>query len=131
MKIKYEFVTGEKVYVDVNEEFEEIMLELDNELKNNNRKETEKHKSLSLSDRNIELADLNSDVFEEVVKNINKDKLYKAISDLKPYEKELIHNLYLRKCTLTLSAYAKVLGVNENVIRKQLANIKNKLRNLL
>lgn len=131
MKIKYEFVTGEKVYVDVNEEFEEIMLELDNELKNNNRKETEKHKSLSLSDRNIELADLNSDVFEEVVKNINKDKLYKAISDLKPYEKELIHNLYLRKCPLTLSAYAKVLGVNENVIRKQLANIKNKLRNLL
>lgn len=131
MKIKYEFVTGEKVYVDVNEEFEEIMLELDNELKNNNRKETEKHKSLSLSDRNIELADLNSDVFEEVVKNINKDKLYKAISDLKPYEKELIHNLYLRKCPLTLSDYAKVLGVNENVIRKQLANIKNKLRNLL
>ena len=131
MKIKYEFVTGEKVYVDVNEEFEEIMLELDNELKNNNRKETEKHKSLSLSDRNIELADLNSDVFEEVVMNINKDKLYKAISDLKPYEKELIHNLYLRKCPLTLSVYAKVLGVNENVIRKRLTNIKNKLRNLL
>lgn len=131
MKIKYEFVTGEKVYVDVNEEFEEIMLELDNELKNNNRKETQKHKSLSLSDRNIELADLNSDVFEEVVKNINKDKLYKAISNLRPYEQRLLHNLYLRKCPLTLSDYAKVLGVTENVIQKQLTNIKNKLRNLL
>lgn len=131
MKIKYEFVTGEKVYIDVNEEFGEIMLELDNELKNNNHRETEKHKSLSLSDRNIEIADLNSDIFEEAVKNINKDKLYKAISDLKPYEQELLHSLYLRKCPLTLSAYAKVLGVTEDVIRKRLTNIKNKLRNLL
>ena len=129
MKIKYEFVTGEKVYIDVNEEFGEIMLKLDNELKNNNRKETEKHKSLS--DRNIEITDLNSDVFETVIKKINKDKLYKAISDLKPYEKELIHNLYLKKCPLTLSGYAKALGVTEDVIRKRLTNIKNKLRNLL
>lgn len=129
MKIKYEFVTGEKVYIDVNEEFGEIMLKLDNELKNNNRKETEKHKSLS--DRNIEITDLNSDVFETVIKKINKDKLYKAISDLKPYEKELIHNLYLKKCPLTLSDYAKALGITEDVIRKRLTNIKNKLRNLL
>ena len=52
MKIEYKFVTGEKVYVDVNEEFKDIMIELDNELKNNNRRETRRHESLDLLDKN-------------------------------------------------------------------------------
>ncbi len=51
MKIEYKFVTGENVRIDVTGELEAIMLELDNELKNNNRKETRRHESLSLFDK--------------------------------------------------------------------------------
>ena len=51
MKIEYKFVTGEKVHIDVTGELEAIMIELDNELKNNNRKETRRHESLSLFDK--------------------------------------------------------------------------------
>ena len=54
MKIEYRFVTGEKTAIEINGDFEEIILELDKEEYNCNRKETRRHKSLSLSDKSIE-----------------------------------------------------------------------------
>ena len=53
MKIEYKFVTGEDVSIEVYGEFEEIMLELDKNLKNNDRKETRRHESLDLFDKNL------------------------------------------------------------------------------
>lgn len=84
MKIEYKFVTGEKVYVDVNEEFKDIMLELDNKLKNNNRRETRRHESLDLLDKNEKNADIPVDILGDVCRNLDKDKLYGAIAKLKP-----------------------------------------------
>ena len=131
MKIEYKFLNGEKVYIDVDEKFGKIIRKLDNELKNNNRKETRRHESLSLLDNDSISIDPHSDVCDKVIKKIDIDKLYKAISNLKPKEQKLLHNLYLRKCPLTQSAYAKVLGVTENAIQKRLSKIRNKLKNLL
>ena len=34
MKIKYKFVTGERVEIEVNDEFSEIMIELESKLEN-------------------------------------------------------------------------------------------------
>ena len=131
MKIEYRFVTGEKTAIEINGDFEEIILELDKEKYNCNRKETRRHKSLSLSDKCIENMSISSDICDDVFKNFDKEKLPNPISRLKPNEQELLHNLYLRKCPLTQSAYAKVLGVTENAIQKRLSKIRNKLKNLL
>ena len=79
MKIEYRFVTGEKAAIEINGDFEEIILELDKEEYNCNRKETRRHKSLSLSDKWIENMSISSDICDDVFKNVDKEKLHNAI----------------------------------------------------
>ena len=91
MEIEYKFVTGEKIHIEVYGEFEEIMLELDKNLKNNDHKETRRHESLSLFDKDENNMDANVDVYEDVIKSLDRDELYYAIQKLKPKEQELLH----------------------------------------
>ncbi len=128
MKIEYKFVTGENVSVEVYGEFEEIMLELDKSLKNNGRKETRRHENLDLLDKDERTTDITTDVFEDVLKNLDKDKLYDAIAELKPQEQELIHKLYLDSNLMTQTRYAEILGITENAVQLRLAKIKKKLK---
>lgn len=95
MKIKYTFVNGEETSVEVYDDFEEIILDLDRDLKNNNRKETRRHESLNLLDSDKQSIATNTDVYSQTLKNLDKDKLYAAIAKLKPQEQELLRNLYL------------------------------------
>ena len=131
MKIEYKFVTGEDVSIEVYGEFEEIMLELDKNLKNNDRKETRRHESLDLFDKDERNSDITVDILGDVCRSFDKDKLYDAIAKLKPQEKELIHNLYLDKNPMTQAEYAKELNISYIVLRKRLERIRRKLSNFL
>ena len=131
MKIEYKFVTGENVSVEVHGEFEEIMLELNNNLKNNDRKEMRRHESLDLLDKDIKSMDATTDILGDVCRNLDKDKLYAAIAKLKPQEQELIHKLYLDRNPMTQAKYSEMLGITENAVRKRLSKIKIKLQQLL
>lgn len=51
-----------------------MMHELDNDLKNNDLNETEKHESLSLFYKSAEMGDITSDVLDEVLENFYKEK---------------------------------------------------------
>lgn len=128
MEIEYKFVTGEKIHIEVYGKFEEIMLELDKNLKNNDRKETRRHESLSLFDKDENNTDANVDVYEDVIKNLDRDRLYYAIQKLKPHEQDLIHKLYLDKQNMTQAEYAKIVGITENAVRKRVAKIKIRLK---
>ena len=127
MKIEYKFVTGENVSVEVYGEFEEIMLKLDKSLKNNDRKETRRHKSLDLLKENEQMAN----IFGDICRNFNNSKVYDAIAKLKPQEQELIHKLYLDRNPMTQAQYSEMLGITENAVRKRLSKIKIKLQQLL
>ncbi len=131
MEIEYKFVNGEKVYIEVYGEFEEIMLELDKNLKNNDRKETRRHESLSLFDKDENNIDVNMDVYEDVIKSLDRDRLYYAIQKLKPKEQELLHNLYLCKNPISQIELAKIKNVSVGSIKMQLQRIKAKLKKLL
>lgn len=131
MKIKYKFVTGEDISIEVYGEFEEIMLELDKNLKNNNRKESRRHENLSLFDKDENNTDANVDVYEDVIKSLDRDRLYYAIQKLKPYEQDLIHKLYLDKHPMTQAEYAKILGITENAVKQRVKWLRNKLKKLL
>ncbi len=131
MEIEYKFATGEKVYVEVYGEFEEIMLELDKNLKNNNRKETRRHESLNEVEKSLKNVDESFDVYEEVLKRLDEDKLYSAIAKLKPSEQELIYKLYLDKKPIAQVKYAQILGITENAVQLRLAKIKKKLKSLM
>ena len=131
MKIEYRFVTGEKAAIEINGDFEEIILELDKEEYNCNRKETRRHKSLSLSDKSIENMSISSDICDDVFKNIDKEKLHNAIPLLKPDEQELINKIYLNKANLSISDYAKLANVSQNSIKQRLKRIRQKLKSFI
>lgn len=131
MKIEYRFVTGEKTAIEINGDFEEIILELDKEEYNCNRKETRRHKSLSLSDKSIENMSISSDICDDVFKNFDKEKLHNAISLLKPDEQELLHKVYLDLDKINITKYANSLGVKPTVLWKRLERIRKKLKNIL
>lgn len=124
MKIEYKFVTGENVSVEVYGKFEEIMIELDKNLKNNDRKETRRHKSLDLLKENEQMAN----IFGDICRNFNNSKVYDAIAKLKPQEQELIHKLYLDRNPMTQAQYSEMLGITENAVQLRLAKIKKKLK---
>ena len=113
MKIEYRFVTGEKVTAEISDKFKDVVIKLDKEEYNCNRKETRRHKSLSLSDKSIENMSLSSDICDDISKNIDKEKQNNAISRLKPNEQELLHNLYLNDKPITQKEYANILHINE------------------
>lgn len=131
MKIEYKFVTGEDVSIEVYGEFEEIMIELDKNLKNNDRKEMRRHESLDLLDKDEKNADITTDVLEDVLKNLDKDKLYDAIAKLKPEEQELIHKLYLSKSPMTQEQYAKYIGTKVKSVQEKSRRIRRKLEVLM
>lgn len=131
MEIKYTFVNGEETSIEVYGDFEGIILELDRDLKNNNRKETRRHESLSLLDSGKQSITTNTDVYSQTLKTLDKDKLYAAIAKLKPQEQELLRNLYLSDKPMTQKQYASVLGITENAVRKRLAKIRLKLKKSL
>ena len=131
MKIEYRFVTGEKVTAEISDEFKDVVIELDKEEYNCNRKETRRHKSLSLSDKNIENISISSDICDDVFKNFDKEKLHNAIPLLKPDEQELINKIYLNKSKLSILNYAKLANVSQNAIKQRLKRTRKKLKSFI
>ena len=131
MKIEYRFVTGEKVTAEISDEFKDVVIKLDKEEYNCNRKETRRHKSLSLSDKCIENMSISSDICDDVFKNFDKEKLHNTISRLKPNEQELLHNLYLNDKPITQKEYANILHINEKSVQEKSRRIRKKLKKFL
>lgn len=131
MEIKYTFVNGEETSIEVYGDFEEIILELDRDLKNNNRKETRRHESLSLLDSYKQSIATNTDVYSQTLKNLDKDKLYAAISKLSPSEQDFIEKTFLQNKPVTYTEYAKSIGVKVDTLYQKMWRIKKKLIHLL
>ena len=131
MEIKYTFVNGEETSIEVYGDFEGIILELDRDLKNNNRKETRRHESLSLLDSDKQSIATNTDVYSQTLKNLDKDKLYTAIAKLSPNEQDFIKKVFLQNRPVTYTEYAKSIGVKVDTLYQKMWRIKKKLIYLL
>lgn len=130
MLIKYKFLDGEKIEINVSDKIGKRILQIENEIKNNNRRETRRHQSL-IEDRADLIADESINIEEKFLKQNDVDKLHKAISKLKPSEQEIIHKLYLDKHPMTQAEYAKILGITENAVKQRVKWLRNKLKKLL
>lgn len=131
MEIKYKFINGEETSIEVYGDFEEIILDLDRDLKNNNRKETRRHESLNLLDSDKQSIATNTDVYSQTLKNLDKDKLYAAIAKLKPQEQELLRNLYLSDKPMTQRQYANISNIKEKSVQEKSRRIRKKLKELI
>jgi len=131
--IEYKFVTGEKVSFnfEIEGELEAEFLEFEHSQKLVDRKETRRHESLSLFDKDSKNKDIGANIHGKVIRAINKDKLYAAISKLKPIEQELLKKLYLTANPISQTQYAAKLGIKEKSVQEKSRRIRRKLENLI
>ncbi len=71
------------------------------------------------------------DVYEDVIKSLDRDKLYYAIQKLKPHEQKLIHKLYLDRQPMTQEQYANYLGIKVKSVQEKSRRIRKKLQILI
>lgn len=90
-------------------DFEKIILELDRNLYNNNRRETRRHISLGELDEDKQNFINNYINLEKyILIKISRETLYKAITQLRPDKQKLLHSLYLSNNPMAQKQYADV-----------------------
>ena len=62
------------------------------------------------------ITDESINIENDVLQKFEIDKLYDAMSKLKPPEQKLIHKLYLDKQLMTQAEYAKYLNIKETSV---------------
>ena len=129
MEIEYIFVNGEKATVEVSGDFEKIILELDRNLYNNNHAETRRHISLSVFNEDKKVfTDIETDFEEQLSNQVDEEILYRALSKLKPDDRQLINKIYLSENKISMTEYATSMGIKSAALWKRLERIRKKLK---
>ncbi len=129
MKISYEFVTGEVSEVEVDERLGGMLLDLDRQQYNNDKKETRRHVSLAGMDYEGELFVSAEDTEGEAVRREDMAWLYSAMEILSPAQRELLEKVYFEERKIT--DIAREEGVSEAAIRNRLKKIYSRLKKFL
>ncbi len=129
MKITYEFVTGEVSEVEVDERLGGMLLDLDRQQYNNDKKETRRHVSLAGMDYEGELFVSAEDTEGEAVRREDMAWLYSAMEILSPAQRELLEKVYFEERKIT--DIAREEGVSEAAIRNRLKKIYSRLKKFL
>jgi len=129
MKVKYEFVTGESVEIEVPDNIGEVSIELDRQIYNSDHKETRRHKSIeNLQAQGNQLADGSPDIPSIIERKEMSQALHNALEKLLPQQRELIQKVYFEGRPLV--DIAREEGVDKSAISHRLKRIYVKLRNL-
>lgn len=130
MNIKYEFLTGETLEIEVSDEIAEVAIEIERETYNSNRRETRRHNSIEdMQSLGVQFKDIESDTANMVEEKENKETLHNALDKLLPQQKELVQKVFFQGMSIVQIARAE--GVNEAAIRNRLNKIYKKLKNIL
>ena len=127
MKITYEFVTGEVSEVEVDERLGGMLLDLDRQQYNNDKKETRRHVSLDGMDYEGELFASAEDTEGEAVRREDMARLYSAMEALSPSQRELVEKVYFEERKIT--DIAREEGVSHVAVRDRLERIYKKIKN--
>lgn len=130
MNIRYEFVTGEIVEVEVPNDIGEVSIELDRAIYNSNHRETRRHNSVeNLQDQGIQLIDQRADVITAIEKLETRKTLQNALAKLLPQQLELIQKVFIEG--RTMASIAREEGVTAKAIQDRVNKIKNRLRKII
>ena len=127
MKITYEFVTGEVSEAEVDERLGGMLLDLDRQQENNDRKETRRHFSLNGMDYEGELFASAEDTERAVEHREDVARLYSAMEALSPSQRELVKKVYFEERKIT--DIAREEGVSHVAVRDRLERIYKKIKN--
>lgn len=115
MKINYEFVDGNRVEIEVSEEWAEIIIELDRVDYNNYQKERKKHFSLQAIGKDLAIYDPEEPEVCVLHKGkyieIPNESIIAALNNLTDKQKDLIEHIYFKG--ISAREYARKRGVKE------------------
>lgn len=132
MNIVYEFVTGEKLEIEVGEEIGNLSIEIDRKIYNSNRKETGRHNSfIYMEERGFQFKDNKPEChIEEYIEKVQmKEDIRQALLTLPPNHQELIRKVFFENMKIVQIAADE--GVTEAAIRNRLKKIYKKLKKVL
>ena len=129
MEIKYEFVTGEVLEIEVEDSMGEVLLEFDRQERNNDRRETRRHMSLDGMDFEGETFRAEADTLREAMGRVDTERLMKALDMLSASQKELLLKVYFKG--MRVADIARAEGVSEAAVRNRLKKIYGKLKKIL
>lgn len=128
--IIYKFVDGTMNAVEVTDELYLIHLQLTKEEISNNRRETRRHTSLYyFTDMGIDFEDKRIDIFAEIERKENAERVHKALLTLSDKRRELVHKFYYEE--MTMRSIARERGVSHSSISQQMATIRKRLQKQL
>ena len=130
MHIKYQFLTGETVEVDVPDHIGEVSIAIERDMQNSNRRETRRHNSISrMEEAGCQFADSGGNVAELLLKAEDNRQLFDAVQHLLPQQQELIWQVFYEENSL--AAIARESGVTEGAVRHRLSKIYKRLQSFL
>ena len=128
--IIYKFVDGTTNTVEVTEEIYLIHLELLQQEKRNHWKETRRHTSLYyFTDMGIDFEDERIDLFAEIVRKENAERVHKALLTLSDKRRDLVRKFYYEE--MTMRQIASQTGVSHTAISQRMKTIRKHLQKQL
>jgi RNA polymerase sigma factor (sigma-70 family) len=128
--IIYKFVDGTTNAVEVTEDIYLIHLELLQQEKRNHWKETRRHTLLYyFTDMGIDFEDKRIDLFAEIVRKENAERVHKALLTLSDKRRDLVRKFYYEE--MTMRQIASQTGVSHAAISQRMKTIRKRLQKQL
>ena len=128
--IIYKFVDGTTNALEVTEDIYLIHLELWQQEKRNHWKETRRHTSLYyFTDMGIDFEDKRIDLFAEIVRKENAERVHKALLTLSDKRRDLVRKFYYEE--MTMRQIASQTGVSHAAISQRMKTIRKRLQKQL
>ena len=125
--IKYTFADGTTSTVEVTEDIYLIHLELLQQEKRNHWKETRRHTSLYyFTDMGIDFEDKRIDIFAEIVRKENAERVHKALLTLSDKRRDLVRKFYYEE--MTMRQIASQESVSHTAISQRMKTIRKRLQ---
>ena len=128
--IIYKFVDGTTNAVEVTEDIYLIHLELLQQEKRNHWRETRRHTSLYyFTDMGIDFEDKRIDLFAEIVRKENAERVHKALLTLSDKRRDLVLKVFYEE--MTMRQIASQTGVSHTAISQRMKTIRKRLQKQL
>lgn len=135
MRISYEFITGERLEIEVDDNIGEVIIETEKMQSRRNRAETRRHNSLEFMQENrdgyrpMQFADNRADVEQIIIHSDEKERLHQAIQKLNSKDSIIVKKYYFEDKTMV--EIGKELGITAMAVSKRLKKIPDKIKKLL
>ena len=128
--IKYTFADGTTSEIEVTDELYALHLELVQQEKRNHWKETRRHTSLYyFTDMGIDFEDKRIDLFAEIVRKENAERVHKALLTLSDKRRDLVRKFYYEE--MTMRQIASQESVSHTAISQRMKTIRKRLQKQL